>query len=90
MRKFMGRSLAVVTLAAAAVIALSGMAQAAPHAPTVASLGYHDGYGQDRCDRGRGDDEGRGDGGRRCCDRDDYRQQYGYRGGLLGGLLGVL
>ncbi|MFF3698998.1 hypothetical protein [Streptomyces sp. NPDC002221] len=92
MRHFLGRSVAVITLAGATVFPLSGIAQAAQQVPAAVSPAHHVGHGYDRCDRGRGEDEGRDYGGRRCCDRDrdDYRQQYGYRGGLLGGLLGIL
>ncbi|WP_052868581.1 hypothetical protein [Streptomyces niger] len=91
MRKTIGRSVAAAALAAAVVVPLSGVAQAAPQAPTVQSWDHHKCTCKDRDDdKGRDDDMGgdddRGDWG--GWGRGDWGNGYG--GGLLSSLLNGL
>ncbi|MER7395038.1 hypothetical protein ABT381_05935 [Streptomyces sp. NPDC000151] len=78
MRRFIGRSVAAAVLATAVVLPVSGVAQAAPKAPTVASWQHHD----CKCKHSH----------HRWDDDDDWGWGHHWwgHGGLLSGLLGIL
>ncbi|WP_030261164.1 hypothetical protein [Streptomyces violens] len=77
MRRFIGRSVAAAMLATAVVLPVSGVAQAAPQAPSVATWQHHD-RGDCKCKHkhDRWDD-------------DDHHGWWGHHG-LLSSLLHIL